>query len=86
MLNMQYQDFQNFQNQPYKQAGFMSDMLRGMPLTQQASTVYSQAPSPLAQVAGVGLAAKGLGAFASGGMVNRPTGLADLAIYRMGQE
>jgi hypothetical protein len=86
-LNQQYQDFQNFQNYPYKQLGFMSDMLRGLPLTQQASTVYSQAPSAVSQVAGIGLAGKALGAFASGGAVNdRPAGLAELAIHRMGQD
>jgi hypothetical protein len=33
------------------------------------------------------LVGKGLGMFASGGSVNeRPAGLADLAIYRMGQD
>ena len=87
ILNNQYQDFQNYQNYPYKQLGFMSDMLRGLPLTQQASTVYQQAPSAVQQVAGLGLTAKALGAFAGGGSVDeRPAGLADLAIYRMGQD
>ena len=87
ILNNQYQDFQNYQNYPYKQLGFMSDMLRGLPLTQQASTVYSQPPSMVQQVAGLGLAGKALGAFAGGGSVDeRPAGLADLAIYRMGQD
>jgi len=39
----------------------------------------------LQQVAGAGLVAKGLGAFAGGGSVSeRPSGLADLAIYNMG--
>ena len=85
VLNNQYQDYLNAQNYPYKQLGFMSDMLRGLPLTQQSSTVYSTPPSMLQQVAGVGLAAKGLGAFAKGGAVDeRPAGLADLAIYNMG--
>ena len=85
ILNNQYQDFQNYQNYPYKQLGFMSDMLRGLPLTQQASTVYSQAPSMVSQVAGLGLAAKGANLFAQGGAVgDRPAGLAELAIYNMG--
>jgi hypothetical protein len=85
VLNNQMQDFQNYQNYPYKQLGFMSDMLRGLPLTQQSSTIYQQAPSALSQVAGLGLAAKGLGAFAEGGAVNeRPAGLAELAIHNMG--
>jgi hypothetical protein len=86
ILNNQYQDYLNYQNYPYKQMGFMSDMIRGLPLTQQSSSIYAAPPSALAQVAGAGLTAKGLGAFASGGSVDdRPAGLADLAIYRMGQ-
>lgn len=87
VLNNQYQDYLNAQNYPYKQLGFMSDMLRGLPLTQQSQTMYQQPPSMLQQVAGAGLVGKGLGMFAEGGSVDeRPAGLADLAIYRMGQD
>jgi hypothetical protein len=83
-LNTEYQDFLNYQNQPYKQMGFMSDMIRGLPMSQLSSTMYQQPPSMLQQVAGAGLVGKGLGMFASGGSVNdRPAGLADLAIYNM---
>ena len=86
MLNNQYQDFQSYQNYPYKQLGFMSDMLRGLPLTQQSNTVYNQAPSMVSQVAGLGTAALGASKlFAKGGSVNdRPAGLAELAIHNMG--
>jgi hypothetical protein len=86
MLNNQYQDYLGFQNYPYKQLGFMSDMLRGLPLTQQSSTIYSQAPSMVSQVAGLGTAALGASKlFAKGGAVDdTPAGLADLAIYNMG--
>ena len=86
MLNNQYQDFQNYQNYPYKQLGFMSDMLRGLPLTQQSSTIYQQAPSMVSQVAGLGTAALGASKLmARGGAVNsRPAGLAELAIHNMG--
>lgn len=90
VLNNQYQDFLNYQNYPYKQMGFMSDMIRGLPLAQQSSTMYAQPPSMLQQVAGAGLVAKGLGAFAKGGEVedveykDKPAGLADLAVYNMG--
>ena len=87
VLNNQYQDYLNYQNYPYKQMGFMSDMLRGLPLTQQSGTIYQPAPSMLQQVAGAGITAKALGAFAGGGSVGeRPAGLAELAIYRMGQD
>jgi hypothetical protein len=84
-LNTEYQDFLNYQNYPYKQLGFMSDMIRGLPLTQQSQTMYAQPPSMVQQVAGLGLTGKALGAFAKGGSVNdRPAGLAELAIHNMG--
>jgi hypothetical protein len=87
VLNNQYQDYLNYQNYPYKQMGFMSDMLRGLPLTQQSGTLYQPAPSAVQQAAGLALTGKALGAFAGGGSVGeRPAGLADLAIYRMSQD
>jgi hypothetical protein len=90
VLNNQYGDFLNAQNYPYKQMGFMSDMIRGLPLTQQSQTMYQQPPSMVSQVAGLGLA--GAGAYkafgASGGatqdLERRPAGLAELAIHNMG--
>jgi hypothetical protein len=63
-LSTQYQDFLNQQNYPYKQLGFMSDVLRGMPLTQQAQSVYQAPPSMYNQLGGAGLA--GLGALLYG--------------------
>ena len=89
-LDMAYQDFQNQQNYPYKQLGFMSDMLRGLPLTQQSGTVYQTPPSMLSQVAGLGGAAVtgaklfGAAGGATGDLERRPAGLAELAIYNMG--
>jgi len=83
-LNNQYQDFLNYQNNPYKQISFMSDILRGLPMAQSTGSVYQAPPSMLGQVAGAGIAAKGLGLFAEGGAVKRPAGLAELAIYNMG--
>ena len=83
-LNTEYQDFLNYQNYPYKQLGFMSDMIRGLPLTQQSQTMYQQPPSMIQQAAGLGITGKALGAFAKGGSVDdRPAGLAELAIYNM---
>jgi len=90
ILNNQYQDFLNYQNQPYKQMGFMSDMIRGLPMSQLSSTMYQTPPSMLQQVAGLGITGKALGAFKKGGAVedveyrDKPAGLADLAIYNMG--
>lgn len=67
-LNNQYQDFQSSQNYPYKQLGFMSDILRGAPTTNAGSTMYNyQAPPSLMSQIG-GLGASAIGAFgASGG-------------------
>jgi hypothetical protein len=96
VLNNQYQDFLNAQNYPYKQLGFMSDMLRGLPLTQTASTLYQPAPSTGAQVLGAATSLGGaylmggrkeggmVSSYADGGSVNsRPAGLAELALSRM---
>jgi len=60
VYNAQYQDFLNFQNYPYKQLGFMSDIIRGVPLMQTGATVYQQPPSTLGTLAGLGLGAYGL--------------------------
>jgi hypothetical protein len=90
ILGAQYQDFLNAQNEPFKKMGFMSDIIRGAPLSQQGSTIYQTPPSPVSQIAGLGLAAAGVGKLvgASGGatkdLKSRPAGLADLAIYKMG--
>jgi hypothetical protein len=89
MLNTQYQDYLNAQNYPYKQLGFMSDMLRGLPLTQQSATIYQPGPSTTSQLIGAGtslLGASMLGGrgFAKGGVADsRPAGLAELALSRM---
>jgi len=85
ILNNQYQDFLNFQNSPYKQMGFMSDILRGLPLTQQSATMYQTPPSFGSQLIGAGTAAAGIALRAKGGSVGeKPAGLADLALSRMG--
>ena len=80
-LTNKYQDYLNSQNYPYKQMGFMSDMIRGLPLAQQSTqSMYPQAapPSMLGQVAGLGMGAYGLsqmGAkFAGGGEVKSYAG------------
>jgi hypothetical protein len=96
VLNNQYQDFLNAQNYPYKQLGFMSDMLRGLPLTQQSATMYQTPPSATNQLLGAATSLGGaylmggrkeggvVGSYADGGAVNsRPAGLAELALSRM---
>jgi len=60
-LSNNYQDYLNQLNYPYKQLGFMSDILRGMPLTQQSQSVYQAPPSATNQLMAYGLGAYGLG-------------------------
>jgi hypothetical protein len=71
-LTQAYQDFQNQQNYPYKQLGFMSDMIRGLPLGQQSTSQMYEAPgSVTGQIAGLGTGMLGLSKFmADGGSVN----------------
>jgi len=72
-LDMAYQDFQNQQNYPYKQLGFMSDMIRGLPLGQQStSSMYEQGPGTVQTLAGLGGAAYGFG---RSGMFGKEGGL-----------
>lgn len=75
-LDMAYQDFLNQQNYPYKQLGFMSDLVRGMPLGQQStSQVYSAPPSLMGQLGGLGMGAYGLSKMmAEGGEVKTYAG------------
>jgi len=67
-LDTRYQDFLGYQNYPYKQIGFMSDILRGMPLTQTGSSIYQAPPSTAQTVASLGLGAAGISKLA--GMAN----------------
>jgi len=60
VLNQQYQCFLNYQNYPYQQLSFMSNLLRGLPMSNTTSQTYTAPPSLLSQVAGAGLTAAGL--------------------------
>lgn len=77
-LSQNYQDFQNQQNYPYKQLGFMSDMLRGTPTGSSSSVnMYQAGPSNAQNLAALGMGAYGLkqfGVFASGGEVKTYAG------------
>jgi hypothetical protein len=70
MLEADYQNFINKQNYPYKQLGFMSDMIRGLPLSQTGSSVYQQPPSTLGQIGGLALGAASLFGKKDGGSVH----------------
>jgi hypothetical protein len=60
-LSQSYQDFLNQQNYPYKQLGFMSDILRGTPTGSSSSmNMYQAQPGGLQQLAGLGMGAYGV--------------------------
>jgi len=67
-VDTKYQDFLNYQNFPYKQLGFMSDMLRGAPLSQTGTSLYQAPPSTAQNVMSLGLGAAGISKLA--GMAN----------------
>jgi hypothetical protein len=61
-LDLQYQDFITQQQYPYKQLGFMSDILRGSAnlAGTGGKTIYEAPPSMLSQIGGAGLAGLGV--------------------------
>jgi hypothetical protein len=69
-LSQAYQDFQEQKNYPYKQLGFFSDMIRGLPLGQVTSkSMYEPDPGMAQQIGSLGMGAYGLSKFmADGGM------------------
>lgn len=68
-LDIAYQDFQNQLNYPYKQLGFMSDLLRGTPTgSSSAMSMYQSPGSLLGQLGGIGMGMYGMSrAFAADG-------------------
>ena len=83
-LDTRYQDYLNYQNYPYKQLGFMSDIIRGVPLTQTGSSVYQAPPSTAQTIASLGLGAAGISKlFAEGGEVKSGGGLGALALNNL---
>lgn len=70
-LDQAYQDFLSQRGYQQQQLAFMSDILRGVPLSQSTQQVYSAPPSMLGQLGGAGLTylgAKQAGLFAAGGL------------------
>lgn len=88
-LDQAYQDFLSQRGYPQQQLAFMSDILRGGPLSQTTYQQYQAPPSLLSQVGGLGLAAYGLsrpGVLKEGGAVEEekaPAGLAELAVHNV---
>lgn len=96
-LSQAYQDFLNQQNYPYKQLGYMSDMIRGLPMGQQSTAQMYQAPgSMMGQLGGIGMGLYGMsrmaGAeggevreYADGGSVDSPENVASI-VRRLSDE
>jgi len=94
-LSNRYQDFLNQQNYPYKQLGFMSDLIRGVPISGGSTSVYQAPPSAANQLMGYGLGAYGLNkvfnsaeggsikGYKKGGVVKNDAGLAELALHQV---
>jgi hypothetical protein len=72
-LDTAYQDFLKQKNYPYQQLAFMSDMTRGLPLSQQSQSIYSAPPNAASQLGGLGMSALGIYGM-SGGFKGAPTG------------
>jgi hypothetical protein len=83
VLNNQYQNFLNAQNYPYKQMGFLSDLINKLPMSAQSQTMYQAPPSALSQIGGAGLTAAAL-LRAKGGAIKESHGIQDLALAQMG--
>jgi len=70
ILSQQYHDFLTQQQAPFQRIGFMSDLLRGLPLSGGGmQSVYQAPPSALQTLGSVGLGAYGLSKLAEGGEV-----------------
>ena len=78
-LDVAYQDFQNQQNYPYRQLGYMSDLLRGTPTGSSGVTnMYAPPANVAGQIAGLGIGAMGLSKFmAEGGMADGGSSVED---------
>lgn len=91
-LTQQYQDFLTQRGYPQQQLAFMSDILRGIPMSQQTQQQYQAPPSMLSQLGGLGLAAYGMSrpyGVKEGGHIkasDTPAGLSELLLYDMGKE
>jgi len=66
-LTNKYQDFLGAQNYPYKNLSFMSDIIRGVPLTSTGSAIYQAPPSTAQNITALGLGAAGISKLMAGG-------------------
>jgi hypothetical protein len=81
-IDTKYGDYLAAQNYPYKNLSFMSDIIRGVPLTQTGSSIYQAPPSTAQNITALGLGAAGISKLmASGGVaMSNGGGLGALAL------
>lgn len=65
IINQAIQDYSTAQQYPMMQLGFMSNMLRGLPMQSTSTQMYQAQPSALSQLGGLGATA--LGAYGAAG-------------------
>lgn len=86
-IDTKYGDYLNAQNYPYKQLSFMSDIIRGVPLTSTGSSIYTAPPSTAQNIASLGLGAAGVSKLwggANGGVaMSNGGGLGALALNNL---
>jgi hypothetical protein len=84
-IDTKYGDYTAAQNYPYKQLGFMSDIIRGVPLTQTGSSIYQAPPSTAQNITALGLGAAGISKLmANGGVaMSNGGGLGALALNNL---
>jgi hypothetical protein len=83
-LDVNYQNFLKQQNYPYQQLAFQSDMLRGLPLSQTAQTMYAAPPSMASQIGGLGTAGLGIYGMSGGFRGGKAGGLMEAQSYKKG--
>jgi len=88
-MQQQYQDFLTQRGYPQQQLSYMSDMLRGLPLSQQTQQQYTAPPTFAQNALALGLGSAGLkqaGLFAKGGLVRETpsNGLGGIALHQLG--
>jgi hypothetical protein len=83
-LDTAYQDFLKQKNYPYQQLAFMSDMTRGIPLSQSSQAMYSAPPSAVSQLGGLGMSALGIYGMSGGFQGKKEGGLLAAKEYKEG--
>jgi hypothetical protein len=83
-INQAIQDYATQQQYPQMQLGFMSNMLRGLPMQAQTTQGYQAQPSVLSQIGGLGLSGLGIYGMSGGFRGAKEGGLMAAKSYKKG--